>query len=107
LIGHSMTDCFDIIYMNILKNMSWLFFFQSDSESRKVSENNDILGSLEKIVEISKKYGIDKCLSRGKAHLDYVTGKLEISPLQAVLFSHFMEQSASRQIMLSEIAYSL
>jgi SpoVK/Ycf46/Vps4 family AAA+-type ATPase len=92
--------------MNILKNSALFFLLKTDSENRKVSENNDILGSLEKIVEISKKYGIDRCFSKGKAHLDYVTGKLDISPIQAVLFSHFMERSACRQIMLSEIADS-
>ena len=77
-----------------------------NSENRNLTENNDILGNLEKIVEISKKYGIDRCLSRGKAHLDFVAEKLEISPLQAVLFSHFMERSAHANIMLSEIADS-
>ena len=93
--------------MNIFKNKIWFFPLKSDSENKKVYENNDILGSLEKIVEISKKHGIDRCLTLGKAHLDYVAGKLDISPLQTVLFSHFMERSAANRIMLSEIADSL
>jgi hypothetical protein len=69
--------------------------------------DKNILDHLEKIVEISKKYGIEKCLSKGKRHLDYVTGKLKINPIQAVLFSHFMEKSNDSHIMLSEIAESL
>jgi hypothetical protein len=78
----------------------------ANSGNKQVVENNDILASLEKIAEISRKYGIDRCITRAKAHLDFITGKLEISPLQAVLFSHFMERSAHSNIMLSEIADS-
>jgi len=62
--------------------------FGSDPTLREM----DLLDHIEKIIEISQKYGIDKCLPRGKAHFDYVTGKLGISPLQAVLFSHFLEK---------------
>ena len=67
----------------------------------------DILDHIEKIVEISQEIGVDKCLSRGKDHLDYITGKLGISRLQAVLFSHFMEKSNDSRIMISEIAESI
>jgi len=81
-----------------------LSLLQSDSGNKKVFENNDILYNLEKIVEISKKHGIDRCLSWGKAHLDFITLNLNISPLQAVIFSHFMERSANSNIFLSEIA---
>jgi hypothetical protein len=71
------------------------------------SKDMDILDHIEKIVEISTKQGMDKCLSMGKRHLDYVAGKLGISPLQAVLFSHFMERSNDSQIQISEIAESI
>jgi SpoVK/Ycf46/Vps4 family AAA+-type ATPase len=67
----------------------------------------DILDHIDEIVTISKKTGIDKCLSQGKAHLDFVCEKLTISPLQAVLFSHFMERSDDNRILISEIAKSL
>jgi hypothetical protein len=69
----------------------------------------DILDHFEKIIEISQELGVDKCLfeGRGKKHLDYVTGKLGISPLQAVLFSHFMERSTDNQILICEIAESI
>jgi hypothetical protein len=67
----------------------------------------DTLDHIEKIVEISKKYGINKCFSKGKGHIDFVAGKLSISPLQTVLFSHFMEKSNENQIQISEIAESI
>jgi hypothetical protein len=46
-------------------------------------------------------------MNKEKIHFDYVTGKLGISPVQAVLFSHFMERSDDNRIMASEIAASL
>jgi len=72
-------------------------------------ESMDILDHFEKIVEISQDLGIDKCLSEksGEAHVDYVTGKLGISPVQAVLFSHLMERDGDGGWSYSEIAESL
>jgi len=69
----------------------------------------DILDHFEKIVEISQKQGIDKCISEksGKKYFKYVTDKLGISPIQAVLFSHFLERSADSHIRISEIAESI
>jgi hypothetical protein len=66
-----------------------------------------ILDHIEKIIEISQKYNIEKSLSKGRKHIDYVTGKLGISPIQAVLFSHFMERSDDSHIQLGEIAQSI
>ena len=66
-----------------------------------------ILDHIEKIVELSEKMGIDKCLSTGKKHYKYVTEKLCISPLQAVLFSHFLEKSGEERILISKIAESI
>lgn len=68
---------------------------------------NCILDHIEKILEISKKGGIDKCLSTGKKHLDYVSGKLGINHLQAVLFSHFIGKNDDNHIYIGEIANSL
>jgi hypothetical protein len=92
--------------MNNKMNPILFSLLNTNSGNKKVIENNDILESLEKIAEISKKHGIDRCIKRGKAHLEFVAEKLEISPLQAVLFSHFMERSAHSNIILSEIADS-
>jgi ATP-dependent 26S proteasome regulatory subunit len=67
----------------------------------------DILDHIEKIVETSKKTGIEKCLSNEKKHLDYIAKKLSISHLQALLFSHFMEKSYDNRIEIDEIAESI
>ena len=66
-----------------------------------------ILDHIEEIIKISQKFGLEKCLSKGKKHLDYVTKKLEITPVQAVLFSHFLEKSDDNTIQISEIAESI
>jgi hypothetical protein len=70
-------------------------------------KDKGILDHIEKIVEISQKNGIEKCLIGGKKHLDYITAKLGISPIQAVLFSHFMEKSDDNCIRISEIAETI
>jgi hypothetical protein len=94
---------------NFLMNKARVLLSLSGSVSIDQGSSNDmdILDKLEKIVEISRKHGISKCLSIGKVHLDCVTKKLGISPIQAVLFSHFMERSAGNNILLSEIADSI
>jgi len=66
-----------------------------------------LLDHIEKINEISKKSGISKALAGAKCHLDYVWEKLEINPVQAVLFSLFMERSNDNNILISEIAESV
>jgi hypothetical protein len=66
-----------------------------------------ILDHFEKIISISQEHGIEKCLYKGKTHLAYVTGKLGISPIQAVLFSHLLEKSYNNHIDLGEIAESI
>ena len=84
-------------------------FFSPQTES-----GNDIpvkamclLDHIEKIAEISKKYGINKGLVKAKCHLDYISVKLGISPVQGVLFSLFMERCNDNRILISEIAESL
>ncbi|MDR2742261.1 MAG: AAA family ATPase, partial [Treponema sp.] len=66
-----------------------------------------LLDHIEKIVEFSQKYGIKKCLTKGKIHFDSVTQKLNINPVQAVLFSHFLERSDDARILTSEIAQAI
>jgi ribosomal protein S19E (S16A) len=70
-------------------------------------KGKSILDQIEKIVEISKKNGIEKCLTIGKKHLDFVTKKLGINPIQAILFSHFLEKSNDSNIHISEIAQTI
>jgi len=66
-----------------------------------------ILDHIEKIVEISQTNGIDKCYRKGKRHFDFISAKLGINPVQAVIFSHFMEKCDDHHIQISEIAESL
>ncbi|GBU28099.1 hypothetical protein R84B8_01657 [Treponema sp. R8-4-B8] len=70
-------------------------------------KDKSILDQIDKIVEISSKKGIEKCLCEGKKYLNFVSKKLGITPIQAVLFSHFMEKSNDCNIRLSEIAETI
>ncbi|MCL2186613.1 MAG: ATP-binding protein [Treponema sp.] len=90
--------------MNFFKIKEKMFPKKDDVQEPKTM---GILDHLEKIIEISQKYGIEKCLVKAKKHLDYVTDKLGISPIQALLFSHFMERSDDNNIYVSEIASSI
>jgi len=102
-----MTDRYVICYY-VIMNISGFKLFASKTESENDNLNNlGILDHLEKIIELSQKFGIEKCLFKGKKHIDYVTAKLGISPIQAVLFSHFMERSDDNNILVSEIASSI
>ncbi|MDR2509147.1 MAG: ATP-binding protein [Spirochaetaceae bacterium] len=93
--------------MNISAIAAKLFSPPPVSGEKIAPRDFGILDHIEKVVEISQKYGIGKCLDKGKLHLDYITQKLGISPLQGILFSHFMERSADNRIMISEIAESI
>lgn len=72
-----------------------------------LAKHMGILDHIEQIVEDSKKFGIDFCLNHKGNHTGYVSQKLGISPLQAILFSHFVEKSNDSHILLSEIAESI
>ena len=77
------------------------------SDNNKPLENMNILDHIEMIVEISNEFDIDKCLSKAKLHIEYVSEKLGISPLQALLFSHFVNNSHDRHITIDDIASSV
>ena len=80
-----------------------------DMDSSNACEDNDIgiLGHIEKVVEISKESDINECLAKGKAHIEHIAQKLDISPVQAVLFSHFMNGFTSDRISIDCIAHDL
>jgi hypothetical protein len=84
-------------------------FFQGEGNSGNEISANDgsIFEHIENIFKMSGKHGIEKCLSKGKKHLDYVTSKLGISPIQAVLFSHFMERNYDSMIGINDIAETI
>ena len=69
-------------------------------------EDMNILDHIEKIVELVKNQGIDKSLVTGKRHISYVADKLGINPLQALLFSLFMERCDDNSIVIKDIAES-
>ena len=93
--------------MNISGIKTKLFPSNTETENSIHINNMGILDHIERIIEISQKYGIEKCLFKGKKHIDYITVKLGITPIQAVLFSHFMEKSDDNNILISEIAASI
>jgi len=93
--------------MNIFGIKTNLFPLRAESKIGIPFNDMGILDHIEKIIEISQKYNIEKSLLKGRKHIDYVTGKLGISPVQAVLFSHFMERSDDNHIQLGEIAQSI
>ena len=90
--------------MDLLNIKAKLFSAETESKNDIPLKDMGILDHIEKIIEISKKYGIEKCLHKGRKHIDYVSGKLGISPVQAALFSHFLERCTDNRIMMSEIA---
>ena len=67
---------------------------------------SSILDNIEKIYNITSVCGIENYQLRGKRYYKYVTEKLGISPLQAVLFAHFMEKSTDSGITIGKIADS-
>jgi hypothetical protein len=67
----------------------------------------DILDHIEKILSVSRKYGIEKCIAKGKIHFDFIAKKLHISPLQAVIFSHLLNKDSDEYNKINEIAESL
>ncbi|MDR2490572.1 MAG: AAA family ATPase [Spirochaetaceae bacterium] len=93
--------------MNISAITAKLFSPRPVSGETIAAKDFGVLDHIEKVVEISQKHGIGKCLDKGKIHLDYITRKLDISPLQGILFSHFMERSTDNRIMIGEIAESI
>ena len=92
--------------MNLTTFKTKFSFLRAEIKNDIPLKDMCILDHIEKIVDFTQKYGIEKCLVKGKKHIDYVTEKLGISPIQAVLFSHFLERSADSRILISEIAES-
>jgi ATPases of the AAA+ class len=93
--------------LNITARIAKLLPGEGKDGNELSSKDKGILDHIEKIVEISKEKGIEKCLSEGKKHLEYVSKKLGLNPIQAVLFSHFMEKSDDNNIKISEIAETI
>ena len=80
---------------------------RTESANNTQPEDMSILDHIEKIFEVSQKFGIDECLSWEKRHIDYVIGKLGISPVQVLLFSTLLGKCGDSYISLSDIADSM
>jgi len=76
----------------------------NDFESK---DDMGILGHIEKVVGIAQESDVNECLAKGKAHIEHIAEKLGISPVQALLFSHFMNNFTDHRIDVDNIADAL
>jgi hypothetical protein len=99
---------FIIIILFMLKKDDILGMFLKNDTSRlkrsSLPEDENILDHIERIIEITRRNGIDESLGKGEQYLEFVTGKLGINPVQAILFSYFVENSYESGIKVSDIA---
>ncbi|MDR1867100.1 MAG: ATP-binding protein [Treponema sp.] len=66
-----------------------------------------LLGHIEKIVELSEKKGItESFFEKAAAHISFVTEKLQLTPIQVVLLSHFLNKCDDQAISIEDIAES-
>ncbi|MDR3335404.1 MAG: AAA family ATPase [Treponema sp.] len=73
-----------------------------------VPRERNLLGHFERIVELSEKNGLGKFLfDNARAHISFVTQKLHITPIEAVLFSHFLNRCDDQAISINDIAESI
>ncbi|MFP3040565.1 AAA family ATPase [Treponema primitia] len=64
-----------------------------------------LLDHADKIITLSNKNGLTKTFFKiADNHIQYITEKLDISPIQAVFFSHFLNRSQENTILISSIA---
>jgi hypothetical protein len=68
----------------------------------------DLLGHVEKIVTLSGEKGLtDEFFEKARASARFVAGKLCLTGIQAIIFSHFVNKSDDQCIEIKEIAESL
>ena len=82
---------------------------QTKSGNVKSFKKMDILDHLEKIFQNCQEVGngMDEYLSKEKQSINYVTKKLSISPMQALLFANFLAKSDDNSIQISDIASTI
>ncbi|MDR2807629.1 MAG: ATP-binding protein [Spirochaetaceae bacterium] len=67
-----------------------------------------LLGHIEKIVELSEKKGLsDDFFERAAQHITVVTEKLSVTPIQALLLSHFLNRCDDQAISIDDISESI
>jgi hypothetical protein len=70
--------------------------------------NIHLLEHIERIVKLSGKKGLsDEYFNKARNHIEYVSKKLHLTPMQTVLFSHFLNKSDNQTILPENIAESL
>jgi hypothetical protein len=68
-------------------------------------KTDDILDHMDKIVTYSQKNGLTRLFYKiARAHISFVSERLDITPIQAILFSHLCNNANQRRIFFSEIA---
>lgn len=71
----------------------------------KNAKSKSILESFEYIVELAENSNLDQdFFDKAAGHIEYASQKLDLTPMQAVLLSIFVDRSEDNRIMLSEIA---
>ena len=74
-------------------------------KSGKNKEESALLWHIEKIVYAAEGCGLKpEFFENNKNHLDFVSGKLNISSFQALIFSLFVNESDSRRVMITQLA---
>ncbi|WP_052297617.1 AAA family ATPase [Leadbettera azotonutricia] len=73
-----------------------------------VGKELNLLDHIEKIINLSKKNGLSRIFYRiADSHIKFVAEKLGITPLQAVLFSHFIDNCEDNNILISQIGKAI
>ena len=79
--------------------------FDTDSVT---GTKSSLLGHIDKIVELSEKKGLtDDFFERAAQHINVVTEKLGITPIQALLLSHFLNRCDDQEITIDDISESI
>jgi hypothetical protein len=67
-----------------------------------------VFAHMEKIIELTGKNGLSEAFFQtAKSHIDYISRKLNISPVQAVIFSHIVAEYDDDPVRMDAIARSL
>lgn len=71
-------------------------------------QKDNLLAHFEKIVTLSEKNGLTKTFfNAAKPHIKFITHILPLSPLQTVLFAHFLNRCDDQAIRMEDIAGSI
>ncbi|MDR2815162.1 MAG: AAA family ATPase, partial [Proteiniphilum sp.] len=72
------------------------------------SKSLTLFGHMERIIELTGKNGLSNAFFlSAKSHIEYVAQKLNITPIQAVLFSYIVAEYDSTPVSLNDIANSI